>query len=419
MKSKLSRRKAVLYIVISLLISIGIWVHVDNVRGYTVYSKTYELPIDFVGQNTTLADRGLMLLEDTESSLKLRFEGNRKLIAELDPSKVHIQVDLSDVTKTGKQHLSYKIVYPSNKFSKGISSVSASSYTVFVDIGELYSRKVDIHCDIQGKVADGYIAGNLRTTPEKLELRGQEDEVNQVSYVKVVLNIDNAEETVTQSLSYQFYDKNDKLIKDTKNIHPIVDQIQVVLPVNVVKELPLKMNFLEKPGASLSNLSYTITPSTITLSGPAEKLKKINSIVLGELDLSKISEATTFNYAITVPDGCENLSGVTRATLKVAFKDMMTTKITTKNIVCTNEPSDKKVSILTNELRVQLRGKTSDLKALTADDIKVTVDLSDISSASGSYTVPATITINTKGDVGVIGNYQIKITILDADDPEK
>jgi YbbR domain-containing protein len=411
MQSNISRGKRILYIVLSVVIAIGIWAYVDSVKDYTVYSRTYTLPVTFAGENTTLADRGLMLLDDSDASIKLKFEGSRKLIAQLEPSKVHVQVDLSDVTETGKQNLSYKIVYPNNKFSKGISSVSASSYTVFVDIGELYSKSVEIRCDIQGEVADGYIAGAVKTVPEKLELRGQQEDVDAVSYAKVTLDIDNAQESVTKSLNYQLYDKNNKLIRDTGNIHPVANLIKVTLPVNVVKELPLKVNFTEYAGASLSNVDYSISPAEITVSGPAEKLKDVDSIVLSEFDLSKLGGAAEYHYAITVPDECENLSGVTKATMKIAFKDMGTSTLNVKNIECRNVPEGKTVTVLTDELSVKLRGKSSDLKSITANDIQITADLSDVSSASGSYTVPATIKVNSDGDVGVVGTYQIKITI--------
>lgn len=411
MQSNISRGKRILYIVLSIVISVGIWAYVDSVKDYSVYSRTYTLPVTFVGENTTLADRGLMLLEDSDASIKLKFEGSRQLIAQLEPSKVHVQVDLSDVTETGKQHLSYKIVYPNNKFSKGISSVSASSYTVFVDIGELYSKSVDIHCDIQGEVADGYIAGAVKLVPEKLELRGQQEDVDQVSYAKVTLDIENADESVTKSLNYQLYDKNNKVIKDTGNIHPVVNLIKVTLPVNVVKELPLKVNFNESAGASLANVNYTISPAEITVSGPAEQLKDVDSIVLSEFDLSKLSGAAEYHYAITVPEGCENLSGVTKATMKISFKDMTTSTLNVKNIQCENIPDGKKVTVLTDELTVKLRGKSEDLKAVTADNIEITADLSDVTSASGSYTVPATVKVNADGDIGVVGSYQIKITI--------
>ena len=56
----------------------------------------------------------------------------------------------------------------------------------------------------------------------------------------------------------------------------------------MTKELKLVMDFLEAPGARVSNLDYTISPSTITVSGDAGKLKNVDTIVLGEFDLLKL-----------------------------------------------------------------------------------------------------------------------------------
>ena len=209
------RKSRALYILLSIVIAIAFWVYVDNNDGGTkVIVTPDEIPIDFVGENTTLADRGLMLLADSDQTVSLKLEATRKVIARLDTTKIRIQADLSGVTATGWQKVNYKILYPSTVSSSSITVTYASAYTVSVDIGELYSRDVPIHCEVQGNVADGYIAGELSYQPSTLELRGDEDLVDQVSYAKVVLKIDNAVSTVTQMLDYQLYDANDQLVTD-------------------------------------------------------------------------------------------------------------------------------------------------------------------------------------------------------------
>lgn len=44
--------------------------------------------------------------------------------------------------------------------------------------------------------------------------------------------------------------------------------------------------------------------------------------------------------------------------------------------------------------------------------MQVVVDLAELSSATGSYTVPAKVTVNG-GDVGVSGSYAVQVTIRD------
>lgn len=405
------RKGRALYILLSIIISIAFWVYVDNNDGgRKVIATADDIPIDFVGENTTLADRGLMLMGDSDKTVSLRLEATRKVIARLDTSKIRIQADLSGVTATGWQKVNYKILYPNTVSSSSITVTYASAYTVSVNIGELYSRDVEIRCEVQGKVADGYIAGELSCQPQTLELRGDQDLVDQVSYAKAVLKIDNAAATVTQMLDYQLYDANDQPVTD-EDIHPTASQIKVTLPVNVVKELPLTVKFKETPGSSLSNVNYTIQPASVTVSGDAVQLKDVDSIVLDEFDLSELEGNATYNYVIKVPKGCENLSGVTRATMKIGFKDMATAALTATQFQCENVPEGRQVEVLTTELSVTIRGPAADVAKITAEDLRVTADLTDVSSASGSYTVPAKVTVDTDGNVGAVGEYQIKVTL--------
>ncbi len=427
MENKERQRKA-LYIVLSILVAAAIWVMVDVSNG-TIVEKTYTVPINYLG-TSTLTDRGLMLLEGegdtaTDTEVTLTVQGTRWNIAKLDKDEILVQADLSDITEAGVQRVSPNVFYPSALRGK-ITTTSTSSYMVQVNIGELDRKTIDVRCEQIGTVAEGYSGGELQISPATLEIRGQEEDIAPVSYAKVVLEYDNATETITQMLDYQFYDENDQLVDGT-NIQADAEQIQVTLPIIVTKELQLRVDFEQHPGARLSNVTYRIEPSTITVSGDAGVLRDVDSITLGSeaFDLLSLldSGTATYSYPITVPEGCTNLSGVTRATLQISFNDMTSAQVTTQNFTLSNYPQGKTTEILTSELTVTAFGTSADVAAVTGDDVEVTVDLSELSSATGSYTVPAQVKVNGV-DVGVSGNYVVQVTIRengtqpDSDNPE-
>ena len=64
----------------------------------------------------------------------------------------------------------------------------------------------------------------------------------------------------------------------------------MTLPVYVTKELRLTMDFQESAGARASNVTYEIEPSTILVSGPAEVLNSMDSIVLDTFDLASLGQ---------------------------------------------------------------------------------------------------------------------------------
>lgn len=414
-----------LYILISVLVAIAIWIYVDSSgNGGSAYETTVSvenIPVEFYGEDTYLADKGLMLLDDTESTVSVEVSGSKTALMKLDVSAIRVRADVSDITATGTQSISWRVIFPTSFDSSNVSykPKKPSTYAVSVNVGELYRKSVDVRCDIQGAVAEGYIAGEVQCQPNVLELRGQQAEVEKISYAKVVLPIDNIKETTTQTLAYKLYDENDREV-DSVNVHPVTDRIQVVLPVNVIKELPLVINFVEAPGSRVANLDYTIEPLSVTVSGDAALLRDVDSIVLEEsFDLESFSGEATYNYQITLPDGCENLSGVTRATLKIRYKDLVTATVTTSRIEYENAPEGKTVTVLTSDLPVTLRGTSADVNAVTPEDVILLADLRDVSSASGSYTVPVEVRVDTNGDVGVVGTYQIRITISDIVEDEE
>ena len=207
---------------------------------------------------------------------------------------------------------------------------------------------------------------------------------------------------------------------NTANLDAAVSALEEVNPIanpralddfSVENELMLTMDFRESAGARMSNVTWRIEPETILVSGPAEVLNNMDSIVLDEFDLASLGSTTNYSYAIPIPEGCENLSGVTRATLRISFIDLQRSTVTASNFILTNAPEDRSVDLLTEQLSVGIFGTSADVAAITEDNILVTVDLSDFGSAVGTYTVPAEVTVVGR-DVGVSGGpYRVRVTI--------
>lgn len=418
MQNEKKNTRKVLYLFLAVLVAAGIWyyadAHTNNGGPYTKERVITDIPVTYTGVDTDLADRGLMLLEDgTDATVDLKVEGGRLLVSALDVSDIRIVADLSNIESPGIQTVTYRY-YLDGDFAAGIEVKKDNSTVVTVNISELYSRVVDVKCELIGNVAEGYSAGQLQLSADTLEIRGQAEDIDPVSYAKVTLDLgEDAVETVSKTLTWQFYDKDNQLLDDS-GIHPTVESVQATLPVYVTKELQLVVNFKEYPGARARNLKQSITPPTITVSGDAAQLKNIDSINLGTFDLMELlgNEPTNrHSYSIIIPDGCQNLSGVTRATLTVAFEDMIQTEIVAEQFEAINVPEGRSIRILTEELPVTIFGTTADVEAITSENITVIADLSDYSAASGTYTVPATVQIASSGDVGVSGTYQVRVTI--------
>ncbi len=418
MENEKAGRRKVVYLLLAVLVACGIWLYVDLSSGQTVTQEYLDIPIEYLYEST-LTDRGLMLVEDgTDLTIDLTLKGTRWNICSLDRSQIWVTASLLDVTSAGKQRVNYNVSYTNPKFNNNANAIQkerASFGMATVNISELYSRTIDVSCELVGNVAESYSAGQVELSHPEVEVRGLQEDIEPISYAKVTLDIGNsAVETVSRDLELQFYDQNGQLL-DKADIHSSVENVKATLPVFVTKELRLVVNFTDAPGCRARNTEYFIEPQTIAVSGDATMLKNVETLELGKYDLRELGTTasenyTTTNYMIILPDGCTNVSGVTRAALRIRFKDMTSATVSTENISWLNLPEGKRVEALTGSLAVKVFGTETDVSALTGEDIAVTVDLDDYSAASGTYTVPAEVTVN-KGDVGISGLYQIQVTI--------
>lgn len=403
-----SKRRKVFYILLSVLIASMVWFYVNNSEEVRI--NVHSVPVEFLNEDTTLADKGLMLVNGEEDvAVDLQLKVPRRLMFNFDTSQIRLVSDLSSVTYAGKQSVTFNILFPSSISTRDVSVESPTVRTVQVEIGELQKRNIEIRYKVIGNVAEGYIAGAVQLNPAELQIRGQQADIMQVSYAQVTLNIENATSTVVELLDYQLYDYTDQPITN-KNIHPTSEQIQVTMPVMTVKDVPLKINFVETAGSRLESFTWSLSHDSITLSGDASQIASIDEIELGTLALEDLRADEVFNYDIPIPEGVNNLSGITSVTLTISASNVETREVEATSFSYENFNGSGEVTIVTSSLPVTLRGTAADLAIISDEQVRVIADLSDIAADSGSYTVPARIVVDGY-DIGAVGSYEVTVRI--------
>lgn len=411
MESKSMETRKVLYLLLAFCVAAILWFFVDTTNDKQVEREITDIPIVYTDEDTVLADRGLMLLEEnTDSTMDVTVKGKRWNVAQMDSSSIRVIVELKNVTSPGEQRVPYQLTVGS-RFDDLVQVTKRSISMATVNISELYSKQVEVKCELVGNVAEGYNAGQLQMSHSQIEIWGQQELIDQVAYAKVKLDIGSATGSISETLDLQYYTAENEML-DASGIRTTVEKIQVTLPVFVTKELRLTMNYIAAPGARLRSMNAALDPATIMVSGPAEVLRDRESIILGDFDLLSVGNTeSTHTYGITVPEDCTNLSGVTRSTLTISYPDRTTAIVVTNHIRYDNAPEGRDLSVQTPEVAVSVFGTEADISALSGEDITLVVNLSDYGSALGSYAVPATVEITSGGDIGVTGEYEIQVTI--------
>jgi len=133
-------------------------------------------------------------------------------------------------------------------------------------------------------------------------------------------------------------------------------------------------------------------------------LGKLNQIVVATIDLSGF--ATSYEKTVTIPleNDLRNLSGVTEATVRVSVRGLATEKITATNITTTG--TTRSVEIMTT---VTVRAPEDVISQITAENVRVVVDLTNYKATSGTVAVPAKIYVDGFSNAGAVGEYVVNV----------
>ena len=402
-----------LYIGLSLLIAVIFWFFVDSEQGHNTTQTYYNIPVEFIGETDTLPSRGLMLTTGADATVDLELRGPRTVISDLSREDITLQVDLTSITATGTFSMTYDLLLPDEIPRSSVTTERASRSTITVTIEELFEKTVPVKVSVAGEVADGYIymAERMIAEPSELTLSGREEDVDQVVSAQVMLDLSGATSSVNQEFDYILLDgQGNEVIGE--NITVSSRRIEISAPVYLVKTLELTVDFTESPGSALEDLQdWYLGVTSIEVAGEAANLEGVDDILLATVDLSTLLSDTEMPLEITIPAGCVNISGITSTTLTILFKDTLETRaFTVSNISAIGLSRTQNFSRMTNSVEVLLRGDAQELEQVTADDIRIVVDLTPYED-NGTYSVPAVVLVDGHSNVGAVGTYSVACRI--------
>lgn len=402
------KNKKILF-ALSVLFAAALWFYVVTVVTPEDSTWIYNIPVSYENEDGIFSDRDLVLGEGSTSNVNLKFYGRRSDLMKLSRSNITVTVDLSAVDGAGTWELPYEYRLPDNVRASAISLVARSTSVVQLMVEKLAVKSIEVRARFEGEVAPGYLADPIEAQYDTLEISGPEDLVAQVDYASVVLERTNLSKTVTESLPYTLCDSEGNPVA-ADEIRCDVSHIDVVMPISMVKEVPLTVTLSPGGGATAEHAVVDIMPQTISLKGDAEQLEALNSINLGTIDLGSIQTDYTKTFAIVPPDNLQNLSDL-EAEVSVQLVNLKETTLRVTNIEVINAPQDVAVVLGSSTLQVKLRGDATVIDSITASDVRAVVDLNLIGTTVGQYNIPVSIYVDAYSDVGAMGTYSILVTI--------
>ena len=405
MKNKLSS------LLLSLFIAFGLWYYVISVVSPNSTETFYNIPVVMAGE-TALEERSLMITGVGDTSVDLTLTGNRSDLNQLNSSNITIKANLATIYDPGENiQLDYTISYPGSVASNAFVEESRSPSYITVSIAKRVYKDVPVNVVYVGAVPEGFTTKNEEETLdyESIRISGPEAVVETIAQARIEVTLTDQTETIDQSYKFTLCDEDGEPV-DSELITVYQEEVHLRLPIQMVKAIPLRVYVVSGGGATEQTTSITIEPAEIKVCGSAAALEDLDEIVLGTISLADHEKAATLEFDIILPENVTNMTNVAKATVSIEFPALSTRTFTTGAIDMINVPEGMEAEITTLVLDITVRGPSSEVASMTADDITVTVDFEGAEAGTSSRKVLITISSEFP-NTGALGSYSVYATV--------
>lgn len=403
-------RSKILSFLGAFAVAMFLWFYVITTVSPDSNQTFYNIPVIFENESV-LIDRELMLVSDQHPTVTVKLNGNRSDLGKLTNSTIMVTVDLSSITEPGHYSRDFRVTVPS-----GYNSVTVSQRitpSVPVDVVEYGVKEVPVQLMYEGELEPGIIMDQdqANLSSSFVTVSGPKSEVDLIDCAGISINCSGLTETLSDDFVYTLLDANKEPL-DVGNVQTDTGSIHVVLPLEHVKEVPLKVTLLEGGGAVEENTQVTLEPATVLLSGSQEALDRISELTITTVDLSQVDSKEGFSDTVELrlPDNLTNRSNVTSVNVRVNLTGLATKtfSLTRDNIKVINVPSGMTANVITLQMDVVVRGPAAVISALTEDKIAVTLDAAN--QPIGNHSLSPTITVDG-GKAGAFGKYTVNFAL--------
>lgn len=396
------------YIIVSVILAIIFWLYVRAEVNPEQNGVIRNVPVELTGESV-LASQGLAVAEVSDENVDFEIRAPASVLTTLNKRNVTAIVDVSKCAE-GENVLYFTPKVASNVNYEGTTWVGQLPETVTVRVEKLDSKIYPIEFQLRGSVAEGYQVGTAAISPETVTVSGPVEQVSQIAKVVAILEVDEMSEQYAGNLPLVLLNAQGEVLNDL-DVTMDTESAYVVLPIVTVKEISLAVNLVDGGGATAEDATYEINPQKIIVAGPSEAMEGLTEISLGSVDLSKVIGSKVITMPISLSPTLENVSGISSATVTVEVSDLATRSLEVDNISLINVPAGYRVSIVTQERSIVIRGRSEQIREVDASQIRIVADLGGEITTVGTYPVPVNVYLDGNNSVGVVGEYTIVIKI--------
>ncbi|MGM9549695.1 MAG: YbbR-like domain-containing protein [Faecousia sp.] len=398
-------------ILLSVAIAFGFWLYVITYISPDSEDTYYNIPVVLEGESV-LNERGLMCTSTSSSTVSLQLAGARSDLIKVNSGNITVKADLSKILEPGQKiDLRYTISYPGGVPQNAFEVLSQSDFYVNVE----YRRIKDVPVVVQyvGTRSEDYLydTENVLLDYSTVNIIGPASSADQIEQAVIEVDLTDRVESLSESYRYTLCDADGNPV-DAAEITTDVEEIRLDMKIQRIKELPLVAKVTYGGGATEQNTTVTVTPAAIRVTGSDAALAELgDSFTIAEIDLRTVEKSQELSYAISLPEGITNQTGVSEVTVNIQYSGLSIREFTVSKLQAINVPEGMEAEIINANLTVKVRGPAGQISQLTGEDITAVVDFSNAVAGTATYKASISFSEEFSAVGAVMGPYSVSATV--------
>lgn len=387
-----------------------LWILIVNIEDPTT-TRTFRVEVDILNENAIESSgRVFTILEGKEVDVMVK--GNKSFVDSLKQSDIKATADLNYISFTGSVDIEPDCTkYTNTEYTLTLPREKH----VRVELEEVAEDRFPIQFNIIGKVPDGYyVAANLmKSSPGMITIRDGKTVINKINSVLVDVNVSKRTGDFIVTAEPKAYNSDGEVIV-SPNMQFSNNEVEVQISVLPTKTVPVNVALEGDVAYGYQITDMVYEPNQVLIAGKEEDLDKISSIDIKipiEGATATIEEVVKLEEVL--PENIIVADKNTTVAVEVKIESLNSKEFTfTSNDISVKFPPNiitYSYEDTSKVYKVKVLGNKELLDTLTIENIKPTIDLTNVSF--GTHQVE--LKFNEDLLVEIIGEDKVSVIISD------
>ncbi len=366
----------------SVFFAVMLWMVVNSINDPTVPKYYSNIPVTLLNTNL-ITDSGQVyeVLDETDTISRVTVRAPRSVLEEIKTENIVATADVSELSSLDT--ISIKLT--TNVSNKDIVSIAGSIDTVKLNIENKRSKALVLKATTSGQVQDGYMVGDVVLDQNLVRISGPQSVIDRVAWAAVDVNVTGMTSDILTNAEIVFYDKDDNVVEDIKNITQNVKSIGVRVSLLQTTQVPVIYDVSGRPASGYrATGEIEGNGEMVTIAGKSSAVRNVSAIEIPpeELDITDRTAdyTTTVDIRKYVPQDVSLANedeALRQVTVYIAPESSKRLEIRGEKVRITNLPEGYNASIseLGESFVIEAVGLSKDVAGLQAGDISGAVDI--------------------------------------------